>query len=35
VLMAVAEKFQAKFESKHEYFKLMDYHRPPTGRGAR
>ena len=35
VLMAVAEKFQAKFESKHEYFKLMDYHRPPTGRGSR
>lgn len=35
VLMAVAEKFQAKFEPKHELFKLMDYFRPPTGRGAR
>lgn len=35
VLMAVAENFQAKFESKHTLFKLMDHFRPPTGRGAR
>ena len=34
-LLAVVEHAQARFDSKHEYFKLMDYFRPPTGRGAR
>lgn len=35
VLTEVVKEAQKRFRSKQEVFKLMDYHRSPTGRGAR
>ena len=34
-LTKVATDAQERFRGKQEVFKLMEYHRPPSGRGAR
>ena len=35
ILLAVAEKAQTRFNATFDLFKLMDYHRPPIGCGAK